>query len=67
MAVQLTLKVSDETYARMQELSRRLGVPLNEVVRLALALYVGLQVALARHERRLTLSADGAELIIVRV
>lgn len=65
MAVQLTLKVSDETYACMKELSKQRDVPLNEVVRQILAYYAGLQVELAHHGQRLTSTADGKELIIV--
>lgn len=66
MAVRLTVNVSDQTYESITALSRQRGMPLNELIRRAVALYKAYQEELVRNGQRLATTPDGKELVIVR-
>ena len=65
MAARLTVNISDELYAALGALSSKRGLPFNEIIRRAVALYKAYQEELARNGQRLTTTPDGKELVIV--
>ncbi len=67
MAARLTVNISDELYAALRVLSSKRDLPLNEIVRRAVALYKEVQTDLARHGERLDTTVDGNAFVIVRV